>query len=388
MSRSCLFAEVYRGAPNNIPDFDSFNSAEHIVQLVQSCEENDLLFVLISGGGSSLLPYPKPPITLREKREVVKKLMLTGCNINELNKVRKKISLVKGGGLAQICKSRLVVGILLSDVLGDPMDVIASGPTVQNPDGDDDAKKVLEKYHIELSSLPENVQTVLNEKYSTRYKRGFSHVRNFIIGNNRVALHAGGDMARSLGYEPIVLSNVLEGRARAVGEKLVHLASVLDHHGHVHTEELRNALLDLNLKDLRTPGLVIETLKKIRAEKRHLCLLLGGETTVKVKGKGVGGRNQELALAAALKLYEVKPKHLVTFLSAGTDGIDGPCPTSGAVVTVNTVSVAKAAGLNAEEYLENNDSYTFFRNVADGLYHVRTGHTETNVMDIIVILIE
>ena len=360
------------------------------MKLVQSCEENDLLFVLVSGGGSSLLPYPKPPITLREKREVVKRLMLTGCNINELNKVRKKISLVKGGGLAQICKSRLVVGLLLSDVLGDPMDVIASGPTVANPDDDDDAKKVLDKFNIEISSLPQSVQTVLNEKYSNRYQRGFSHVRNFIIGNNRVALLAAGDTARSLGYEPIILSTLLEGRAKTVGEKLVHLASVLDHHGHVDAEQLRNVLLDLNLKDLRTPGLVIESLKKIRAEKvkNRLCLLLGGETTVKVKGKGIGGRNQELARAAALKLNQLKPHHLITFLSAGTDGIDGPCPTAGAVVTVNTVTVAKAAGLDAEEYLENNDSYTFFRNVADGLYHVRTGHTETNVMDIVVILIE
>ncbi|CAG7728845.1 unnamed protein product [Allacma fusca] len=383
--------EINRGAKDNIPDENAASAANKIVQLVESCKETDLLIVLISGGGSALLPAPKPPITIEEKGRVIKALSRSGATINELNTVRRKLSLVKGGGLVQICKSKKIISLILSDVLGDPLNVIASGPTVQNTDDAQDALNVVNKYIGDLSSLPESVQNVLHEDVGVQ--RDFSGVQNFIIGNNTIALQQASVVARELKYEPLIVTSRLEGEARLIGEKLAVLASLIGDET-IHRDKIGFLIKELHLREFDTGTCIrkymqefLNNLIDARRQRRDLCLLLGGETTVKVIGNGIGGRNQELALSAACQLHHLKPKSGITILSAGTDGIDGPCDMAGAVVNSLLVQEAIAQTISPADFLDNNDTYNFYKQVFSGHNHVHTGHTGTNVCDIILILI-
>lgn len=337
-----------------IPDEAGWRASQRIRELSRSLTVHDLLLVAISGGASALLPAPAEPVTLEAKQTTTDLLLRAGADIFELNAVRKHLSALKGGQLAALAYPATVIALLLSDVIGDPPDVIGSGPTAPDVSTFADAVEILRKY-----ALLERVPAVVRE----RLERGvtgeipetpkpgdaiFKNVHNVVVGSNRLALEAAAAKARSYGYLPLILSSTMQGETREVAR--------------VHAEILREA---------------VSTGKPIAAP---ACLLSGGETTVTVHGEGKGGRNQEFALAAAVAIAGIPN---VAVLSGGTDGSDGPTDAAGAIATGDTVGRARAIGLNATEHLRRNDAYPFFDALGD---LVRTGPTGTNVMDIHLLL--
>lgn len=344
-------------AGHPIPDEYGYAGTAGVVRLLQKTDESTLVLCLISGGGSALLVSPCCGITLQEKQEVSELLLKAGADISELNTVRKHISAVKGGRLAEIAFPARMISLVLSDVIGDSLDVIASGPTAPDKTTFNDAHKVLEKFKL-LDRISENVRRVIEDGIEGRIpetpKEGnplFAGAENIIIGSNRIALNAAKQKAEETGFVTEIISSELQGEAREVGRWLAEKA-----------------------KDIK------ESMG--RGFKVSRCIISGGETTVTVKGKGLGGRNMELALAFAIAIQGTSG---ITLLSAGTDGIDGPTDAAGAIVDGSTVERAKALGLDPMAYLDNNDSYNFFKRI-DGLFV--TGPTGTNVMDIQIILIE
>ncbi|HOS78121.1 MAG: glycerate kinase [Syntrophales bacterium] len=343
-----------REAGHPLPDERGLAATAEILGL-GAVDERTLVVNLVSGGGSALLVAPAPGVTLTEKQRVTEQLLKAGATIQELNAVRKHLSRVKGGRLAAHLHPARTLSFLLSDVIGDAVDVIASGPTAPDPTTYDEAWAVLERHRL-LPDVPDAVRAVLN-----RGRRGelpetpkpgdpvFSRVENRIVGSNRLALAAAGRRAESLGYAVRILSAELAGEAVEVGKALAAVA-------------LRARIEAGSGRD-------------------KLCLLAGGETTVTVRGAGRGGRNQELALSFAMEIAGVEG---ITMLSAGTDGTDGPTDAAGARVDGRTVIRAERRGLAADEYLARNDSYTFFERLGERFV---TGPTGTNVMDIQVVLI-
>lgn len=341
-------------AGHPIPDEYGYVGTAEVIRLLQKADENTLVLCLVSGGGSALLVSPCSGITLQEKQTVSELLLRAGAEISELNTVRKHISAVKGGRLAELARPARIISLILSDVIGDRLDVIASGPTAPDKTSFSDAHKVLEKYKL-LDRIPENVRRVIGDGIKGRIpdtpKEGnplFSVVENIIIGSNRIALKAAKQRAEEMGLSVVIISSEIQGEAREVGKWLAEKAV-----------KMKNA-------DKST---------------RSFCLISGGETTVTVKGKGLGGRNMELALAFAMEIDGIDG---ITFLSAGTDGTDGPTDAAGAIVDGRTVETARTAGLDPEVCLNNNDSYNFFKKI-DGLFI--TGPTGTNVMDVQIIVI-
>lgn len=337
-------------AGHPVPDESGRAASAQIIDLLRELNVRDLLIVAVSGGASALLPAPAEPINLREKGKVTDLLLRAGATIHELNAVRKHISSLKGGQLAALAYPATVVSLLLSDVVGDRIDVIGSGPTAPDTSTFGDAIKILKYYKLD-SRVPQRVLARLEQGSAGLLpetpKPGdplFRNVHNQIIGSNRLALKAAASQAKKLGYAPMVLSSTMEGETREVAR--------------VHAEILREASMS----------------------KFPVCLLSGGETTVTVKGQGKGGRNQEFALAAALAIDGLKD---VLVLSAGTDGTDGPTDAAGAIALGDTVCRARAAGLNAYKHLQDNNSYPFFDALGD---LVKTGPTGTNVMDIHLLL--
>jgi hydroxypyruvate reductase len=329
-----------------VPDEAGFAASAQVIKLLQELNARDLLIFAVSGGASALLPAPVEAITLQEKRTLTDLLLRAGADIFELNTVRKHISSLKGGQLAAQAYPATVVSLLLSDVIGDSIEVIGSGPTAPDPSTFADAIQILKRYKLE-SRVPRSIRMRLERGAAGLLpetpKPGdplFRNVRNIIVGSNRLALEAAASQAKKLGYAPLILSSTMQGETREVAR--------------VHAEILREAASS------RSP----------------LCFLSGGETTVTVKGQGKGGRNQEFALAAAIAIDGLKD---VLVLSAGTDGTDGPTDAAGAMALGNTVGRARAAGLNAHEHLRNNDAYPFFDSLGD---LIRTGPTGTNVMDV------
>jgi len=370
------------------------------VEIVKSSGPNDLLIVLITGGGSALLPYPIPPLTMEEKSQIVRKLSIKGATIQELNSVRKRLSLVKGGGLARLSGCNRIVSLILSDVLGDPLDVIASGPTVPNPDPQNLALQILEK-HLPARHIPENAKTIL-KKTTLNSSLENKTVSNLIIGNNSVALEKAAETAKSMGFIPLILTNTLSGEASEVGERIAGLAIGISAGISISKNEMNHWSVKIVESAANKLGLEEEMISKIVslindqdsiASAKGVCFLFGGETTVNVKGKGIGGRNQELVLRAAIQLDgsintgTVLGK--VAILSGGTDGFDGPCDAAGALCDASTIlqGVESKQGLNAFDHLLENDSYNYFNKHSAGKYHIKTGHTETNVMDIIVLVV-
>jgi glycerate 2-kinase len=344
-------------AGHPVPDENGLRGAEEIIGLLEKSKENTLVVCLISGGGSALLVSPYEGITLEEKQKITRQLLSAGANISELNTVRKHISRIKGGRLAEIAYPAPVLALILSDVIGDRLEVIASGPTSFDLTTYNDALKVLEKYNL-INRAPQSVIEVLNKGINRVIpetpKEGniiFKQVENVVIGSNKILLNAAKKKAEELGFNVELISSELSGEAKDVGKWL--------------------AQKSVKIKDLKD-----QKIKKLR------CLISGGETTVTVKGNGLGGRNMELALAFALELEGIDG---ITFLSAGTDGTDGPTEAAGAIVDGNTVSKAKAIGLDPQAYLKDNDSYNFFKKI-DELFI--TGPTGTNVMDIQIVIIE
>ena len=389
--------EVIEGAKDNIPDEDAFMGAKKIYQLAKDVrisasleppKRKELIIFCISGGGSALLTYPIPPITLTEKSQLVSELSKAGANICELNKVRMCLSMLKGGKLAQLARPAEMCSLILSDVIGDPLNLIASGPTVlQNVKVcQKEALNIISRFAV---SVPYSVKSVLNTKFIENHIKKEEgeplHVNNVLFANNRIALTEAALISEKLGYEPYILSSEVGGIASKVGRALASLA----HHvlNKIQPSEEILAILSLD-------GNVLDQILTRRKQNPTfaLCLIAGGETVVEVNGNGKGGRNQELALAAALQLDSLKgdldePGNII-FLSAGTDGIDGPTDAAGAVVDNCTVNTAMNQGLNAKEFLQNNDSYNFFLKLNDGEQLIKTGHTGTNVMDIQLLLIQ
>jgi hydroxypyruvate reductase len=315
-----------------LPDESGVAGARRIAAIAQSAQAGDLVICLISGGASALLPYPAGDLTLAEKQEVTRSLLACGANIHEINAVRKHLSGIKGGQLAQMAHPAKVVSLILSDVIGDNLDVIGSGPTAPDSSTVADALAVLAKYGIETPAV-----RALHETPKT------SLAENIVVGSNRQALAAASGKARELGYTTLLLASTIEGETRDVARMHAAIA-----------------------REIRTSGNPVPP---------PACIVSGGETTVTLRGAGKGGRNQEFALAAAIDIAGL-PNTLI--LSAGTDGTDGPTDAAGALAD------GSSADNSAQSYLDNNDSYTYF-GARDGL--ILTGPTGTNVMDIHVILV-
>lgn len=341
-------------AGHPLPDANGVRATEEIIRLAAEADERTLAVVLISGGGSALLVSPSPGITLADKQQTTELLLKSGADIRELNMVRKHLSRVKGGRLAELLQPASSISLILSDVLGDPLDVIASGPTVPDPSTYGGALAVLERYRL-LQSVPVAVVKHLRSGEDglapETPKEGvpaFLKAEHRIIGNLALALDGAKRCAEALGLKVEPVSAEITGEAREAGKMLAQRA--------------REA--------------------KQRGGRLPVCLLSGGETTVTVTGAGTGGRNMELALAFAL---EIEGTCGITLLSAGTDGGDGPTDAAGAFADGMTVTRGRAKGLDPEKYLAANDSYSFFREEG-GLFI--TGPTGTNVMDLQIVVIE
>jgi hydroxypyruvate reductase len=340
--------QIEAGHP--LPDNNSVVAANEIAALIKRAHRSDVIIFLLSGGASSLMTDLPYGCTLEEIHQVFDLLLKSGASIHEMNTVRKHLSEIKGGQLIRHTNGAIVVTFIISDVIGNDLSIIGSGPTVPDPSTFDDAYSILSQYGL-LEKTPTSVLNHL-EKGRTKIiadtpKPGdklFDRTRTYIIGDNSIALWAAAEEAKRLGYEPEIITGSMHGDAEVAAKEWAAKAAAHDR------------------------------------DKKY-CLIAGGETTVKVKGSGKGGRSQQFALTAAVALQN--DRHL-SLLAGGTDGTDGPTDAAGAIVDGGTIAEAKSKGLEAETYLSNNDAYTFFEK-AGGL--LKTGPTQTNVMDIVITLI-
>jgi len=342
-------------ASHPVPDLAGVRGAKRILDLASEAEENDLVICLLSGGGSSLMPQPSAGVSLRDKRRVTDMLLKSGATINEINVVRKHISAFKGGWLAKRAYPATVVNLILSDVVGDPLDSIASGPTVPDSSTFQDAIEILKRYGL-WSKVPVSVKKVLlsgkKGLIPETPKLGdkvFEKVYNIVIGNNMTASLAAYNSLQKAGLHTLLLSSCLEGQARDVGTVFASLA-----------------------KEIVASGNPVA---------KPAGVVAGGETTVTVVGKGKGGRCQEVALGAGLRIEGLDG---VVVASLSTDGVDGPTDAAGALVDGKTMMRAGELGLNARKFLMENDSYSFFNRLGDLIF---TGVTGTNVDDVSVIVV-
>lgn len=338
-------------AGHPIPDERGVQATQSILSLLENTHPNDLVICLISGGGSALLTAPVPGVSLFDLQDLTSALLASGASIHEINAIRKHLDQVKGGQLARKAYPASVLSLILSDVVGDDLDVIASGPTVPDSSCYKDAFEILCKYDL-FDSVNSSIQSVLLDGMKGYLgetpKPGdpvFSKVHNVIIGSNHLASEAAAHEARKLGFNVMILTNFLQGEASQVGRVAAAMLRQITNY---------NQPID-----------------------RPACLILGGETTVTLRGSGLGGRNLELALSAVEDLAGIEDIALVTL---ATDGGDGPTNSAGAIVTGDTLSRAKKADMVPSAFLKNNDSYHFFEKLEDLLI---TGPTRTNVNDLI-----
>ncbi|MEZ5355288.1 MAG: glycerate kinase [Bryobacteraceae bacterium] len=337
-------------AGHPVPDEAGVEGARRIAAIAEQADADDIVLFLISGGASALTPSPAPPITLADKQLTTRLLLDCGADIHEINAIRKHISAFKGGQLARLAAPATMITLMLSDVIGDSMASIGSGPTVPDPATYADTLSILEKYSL-VDRVPATVKERLKQGaagvIAETPKPGdpvFARTQNLIVGSNRLAVDAAAEKAKALGYRTIILSTMIEGETRDVARMHAAIA-----------KEIR-----LNGRPLRTPA----------------CVISGGETTVTIHGEGLGGRNQEFALAAAIDLAGWDG---IVALSGGTDGTDGPTDAAGAIAGPHTVARAAQLGLDAAGSLARNDSYHFFEALGD---LIKTGPTRTNVMDV------
>ncbi|KAM9859802.1 glycerate kinase isoform 2-T6 [Aulostomus maculatus] len=384
---------VIEGAKHNLPDVDAQRAAEGINQLASELTEKDLLLVLISGGGSALLPAPIPPISLQEKLEVTRKLAAAGATIQELNTVRRALSLLKGGGLTRSAHPAQVVALILSDVIGDPLDLIASGPTVRSEMLPEEVLSILEHYKL-LDSVPASVKEVLGRLSHRQEEKKMDkeeRVVNVVIGSNSVALKSAGRRARELGFRPVVLSPGVCGNVKAVSRLYGLLARFACSPEEPPSEIVAEMLKlgpEIGLKSWDLYRTMQALTEGCTEGWGATCLLAGGEPTVELTGKGLGGRNQELALRVGLELRGLElPPNGPIFLSGGTDGQDGPTEAAGAFTDAGLSDEARAQGLNIDDFLYNNDSFTFFTRLSAGQRLLLPGLTCTNVMDVHMLII-
>ncbi|HMD69705.1 MAG TPA: glycerate kinase [Bryobacteraceae bacterium] len=334
-----------------VPDERGAAGARRIAEMAAAAGKGDLVLCLISGGASALMPLPAAPITLEEKQAVTRLLLASGADIHEINTVRKHISGIKGGQLARLAAPAAVEALLLSDVIGDDIGVIGSGPAAPDASTFGEAAEILRRYGIS-----ERVPRAVRERIE-RGERGeiaetpkpgdalFARVRNTVVGGNRLALEAARLEARRLGFHTLVLASAVQGETREVARMHAAMAREVADSG----------------QPVKPPA----------------CLITGGETTVTIRGGGLGGRNQEFVLAAAL---DIAGMALTVVFSAGTDGTDGPTDAAGAVADGETLR----RNPEARRYLDGNDSYHYFEGLGD---LVKTGPTGTNVMDVRILLI-
>ena len=343
-------------AGHPVPDARGEAAAREIRALAESAGADDLLLVLVSGGGSALTPAPVPPITLTDKQAMTRLMLAAGANINQLNAVRKHCSLLKGGQLARAAAPARVHALLLSDVVGDPLDVIASGPTAPDVSTFAEALEILDRFELRgrapaaiVDRLERGARGLIPETPKPD-DPVFGRVTNTVIGSNRLVVDAAAGHAVALGYGPHLLTRSLEGEARDVAARLV--------------------------------GLARETREGRGPAAAPACLIAGGETTVTVRGRGLGGRCQEFALAAALAL---EGEGGIVALAAGTDGTDGPTTAAGAVADGETARRAREHGIDPRVALAENDSNPVFAALGD---LVTTGPTNTNLLDLYLLLVE
>ncbi len=341
-------------ARHPLPDERGVAATRRIATLLETTTERDLVLVLLSGGGSALLTLPAPDITLDDMEALTMELLACGASIDEVNMLRKQLDLVKGGGLARMAAPATLITLILSDVVGNPLDVIASGPTIPNCSSFADAYAVLERYNL-VDTVPPMVvgrlQAGMRGGIAEPLSVGdptFARVQNVLIGSNAQAAAAALEAARAEGFNPLLLTTFAQGEARVVGRLLAAVA-----------------------RELVTSGQPVP---------RPACVVLGGETTVTLRGQGQGGRNQELALAAVRDLAGLSDVALITL---ATDGGDGPTDAAGAVVTGATLARATEQQLDPDAYLANNDAYTFFAALGELL---QPGPTNTNVNDLAFVL--
>lgn len=376
----------HEGALNNLPDVKALNTAKKIREHIIKLGNDDLLLVLLSGGGSALMPLPKPPITLYEKTALIKKLANAGADIKELNTVRKRISDLKGGQLGIKAQPAEVISLVLSDIVGDPLDLIASGPTTENEDDPAQAINIIKKFKL-MDQLPESIQTVLNGDTNKIEEFPRKNVKNYVIGSNKISISAATEKARKFGYLPIPLSDVVTGEVTEIAFEYTKLTKYFCDYikGNLRLHDFKQKLQSCNV-----PGIDSKEIFKFTTPlDKDICIILGGETTVNVKGSGKGGRNQQLALEFSNSLHNAKDDFKgfdIHFLSAGTDGIDGPTDAAGAIGYLDLISDARKLNLDPLKYLAENDTYNFYKKFKNGEFHVITGHTHTNVMDIHLII--
>jgi glycerate-2-kinase len=338
-----------------IPDEMSVDGANKLLSLASRAGKNDLVICLISGGGSSLMALPKEGITLKDKKKLNNLLLKSGASINEINTVRKHISGFKGGQLAKKIYPATMINLFLSDVIGDRLESIASGPTVPDPTTYQESKNILNRYNLwEIS--PKSIRTIISKGINgfindtpKKNEKYFKKSHNIVIGNNYLACKSAINTLHEMGLNTALLSSSIEGEAREVGLMLGSIAR--------ETATSRSSL--------RPP----------------IGIVTGGETTVKVIGNGKGGRNQELSLSAANKISKIKGISIASF---STDGIDGPTDAAGAIIDSGTIARSQKLKLNYKEYLKNNNTYTFFSLIGD---LILTGYTGTNINDITISVI-
>mgnify|MGYP000886276520 FL=1 len=341
-------------AGHPIPDKNGVSATKQIVEIAEKAKENDLVICLISGGASALLADYPEGATLNDLKAANQILIKSGITITEINCIRKHLSMVKGGQLAKLISPATTLSLILSDVVGDQLDVIASGITSADTTTYSNALEIIKEHGLEKQFPQTLIKHLHNGELgliSETPKPGdpiFNNVHNHIIGNNRLALEGAAKKAEELKLKPHIISNKLNGNYTQIAEFILNT-------------------IDIIIKSNHTAP---------------VCLLFGGEPTVEVKGDGIGGRNQHIALHFATKINN---KDNITILCAGTDGTDGPTDAAGAIVDGATVNEAMKNDINPDIYLSNFDSYHFFKQTGDLII---TGSSGTNVMDIIVVLIE
>jgi glycerate 2-kinase len=333
---------------HNFPTAAGVAGSAQILRLVQETGPDDIVLCLLSGGGSALLPAPVNDITLEDKQQVTRLLHASGATIHEMNAVRKHLSRIKGGRLAQTFRGKKLVSLIISDVVGDPLDVIASGPTAPDPTTFTDALTILNRYGLTehaASAVLDHLRRGAAGQISETLKHPLADVDHVIVGNASTAHAAAMAKARELGYRAVDLGANLEGDTADVVEKVA---------------------------------------AQLTKGPERSCWIAGGETTVKLAADhGLGGRNQQFVLALAARLGFEWLRHAVVF-SAGTDGEDGPTDAAGAFADASTCERARAAGLDPRQFLQRNDAYHFFQATGD-LF--QPGFTETNVMDVRIVVV-
>lgn len=381
--------QVKEGAENNLPDEDAEQTAKEIKRLAGRMTSEDILFVLISGGGSALLPLPIPPITLVEKCDLIKNLANRGATIQELNTVRINLSDIKGGKLAYHARNaHKIISLIISDIVGDPLELIASGPTAPFRFDKHAVLTIIKKFDL-LDTLPSSILEVLS-RHSEPPVIPQANIFNHIIGSNSIAIERARQEAIAAGYTPIILSSAIEGSVQDLSifySKLCETVMKFKN-SFISEDDFRQNFNCMQPTFQIKPTFVNEIIDSVRNGNQTICVIGGGEPTVNITGSGKGGRNQELPLRISHELSKSQHKSLfenVLFLSGGTDGIDGPTIAAGAIGGLAiTTSYAESSGTqnSMQDFINNNDSFNFYKNLNNGNYHLVTGHTGTNVMDL------